>query len=90
MSYPFGKEWSRRLLEGTIIAHIRNEHLGKTRPSLNQVIGVIKTVSKKLEAQEIFSIIDEIEQNPQILPTIPVHIKQRKITEIRKQIKDMY
>jgi len=50
----------------------------------------MKKVSKKLEAQEILSIIDEIEQNPQILPTIPKHIKQRKITEIRKQIKDMY
>jgi hypothetical protein len=70
LSYPFGKEWSRRLLEGTIIAHIRNKYLGKTRPSLNQVIGVIKTVSKKLEAQEMSSIIDEIEQNLQILPTI--------------------
>ena len=87
MSYPFGKEGSRRLLQGTIIAHIRNEYLGKTRPSLNQVIGVMKTLSKKLESQEISSIINEIEQNPQILPTIPAHIKQRKITEIRKQLK---
>lgn len=76
-----------RLLVGIIIAHIRNEYLGKTRPSLNQVIGVMKTVSKILESQEISSIIDEMEQNPQILPTIPAHIKQRKITEIRKQLK---
>jgi predicted DNA-binding protein YlxM (UPF0122 family) len=86
-AYPFGKEYSRRWLEGTIIAHIRNEYLGKTRPSLNQVIGVIKTVSKKLEYQEILSIIDETEQNQNILPTIPKHIKQRKMEEIRKQLK---
>jgi hypothetical protein len=54
---------------------------------LNQVIGVIKTVSKKLEAQEMSSIIDEVEQNLQILPTIQSHIKQRKIDEILKQLK---
>jgi hypothetical protein len=85
--YPFGKDWNRRLFEGTVIAHIRNEYLGKTRPSLNQVIGTARTVSKKLKSQEVFSLINEIEQNPQILPTIPSHIKQRKIEEIRKQLK---
>jgi hypothetical protein len=85
-AYPFGKEYSRRWLEGTIIAHIRNEYLGKTRPSLNQVIGVIRTVSEKLESQEILSIIDEIEQNPNILPMISIGVKQRKTMEIRKRL----
>lgn len=85
--YPFGKEWSRRSLEGTVIAHIRNEYLGKTRPSLNQVIGTARTVLRKLKPQEVLLIIDEIERNQNILPTIPTHIKQRKIEEIRKQLK---
>lgn len=89
-TYPFGNEWSRRLLEGVIIAHIKNEHLGKMKPSLNQVIGTVRTVLKRLKPQEVLSIIDEIEYNPNILLTIPTHVKQGKTEEIRRHLKAVF
>ncbi len=89
-SISFGKKQNTRWLEGTVVAYIRSDYLGKKRPSIGQVIGSVKKMLQiDFKPEEVLSVLEDIEDNPHILPTIPVHVKKRKIEEIREQLETL-
>jgi len=89
-SVSFGKKQNTRWLEGTVVAYIRSDYLGKKRLSMNQVIGSVKKVLQiDFKPAEVLSVLEDVEDNPDILPTIPPHVKQRKIEKIKEQLETL-
>ena len=85
MTSAFGKEWFERWLRGMIISYIRKDYVWKKRPTKRMVASAINRYIKNYGTkEEVISILKEIKGTPQILPTIPSHIKKEKITEIEE------
>jgi len=80
-----GKKWFERWLRGMIIGYIRKDYVWKERPTKRMVASAINRYIKDFGTrEEVVSILEEIREDPQILPGIPIHVKREKVREIEE------
>ena len=88
MSTAFSRKWFRLWVEGSIIEYVKGL---KERASLGWAVGIVKRAieSKALTKPEVFNIMDKIETQPAVLPTVSREHKSAKLDKLRTAIQSL-
>jgi len=75
-------------VEGSIIEYVKGL---KERASLEWAVGIVKRAieSKGLTKAEVFNIMDKIETEPWVLPTISREYKSAKLNKLRMETQSL-
>ena len=78
----------RLWVEGSIIEYVKGL---KERASLEWAVGIVKRAieSKGLTKAEVFNIMDKIETEPWVLPTISREYKSAKLKKLRMETQSL-